>query len=85
MLCGLLNFATKVVVAGRLFLRRLYDLMHGLRKPHHRVKLSKGCRDEFQIWKDLLSQFNGKCFFMDENWVSSDRLELFTDASVKIG
>ena len=29
MLCGLLNFATKVVVAGRPFLRRLYDLTYG--------------------------------------------------------
>lgn len=28
MLCGLLNFATKVVVAGRPFLRRLYDLTY---------------------------------------------------------
>ena len=85
MLCGLLNFATKVVVAGRPFLRRLYDLTYGLRKPHHRVKLSKGCRDDLQIWKEFLSQFNGKCFFMDENWVSSDKLELFTDASGQIG
>ena len=29
MLCGLLNFAAKVVVAGRPFLRRLYDLTYG--------------------------------------------------------
>ena len=29
MSCGLLNFATKVVVAGRPFLRRLYDLTYG--------------------------------------------------------
>lgn len=85
MLCGLLNFATKDVVAVCPFLRRLYDLTYGLRKSHHRVKLSKGGRDDLQIWKEFLSQFNGKCFFMDENWVSSDRLELFTDASVKIG
>jgi hypothetical protein len=63
MLCGLLNFATKVVVAGSPFLRRLYDLIHGLMKPHHRVKLSKGCRDELQIWKEFLSQLNGKWFF----------------------
>ena len=33
-LTGLLNFACSVVVPGRAFLRRLIDLIIGVRKPH---------------------------------------------------
>ena len=35
-LVGLLNFATAVVLPGRAFLRRLFDLTRGIQEPHHR-------------------------------------------------
>lgn len=62
-LCGLLNFACSVIVTGRAFLRRLFDLTRGLRKPHHRVRLTRGCKDDLLVWKELLQNFTGKCFF----------------------
>ena len=65
-LCGLLNFTCQVVVPGRAFLRRLFDLTHNLQKPHHRIKLTRGCKDDLLVWKEFLEQFNGKCFFIDE-------------------
>ncbi len=34
-LIGLLNFATSVITPGTAFLRRLYDLKHGVKSPHH--------------------------------------------------
>lgn len=80
-LCGLLNFACQEVVPGRAFLRRLFELTYGLKKAHHRVKLNRGCKDDLQVWKTFLEQFNGKCFFIDETWVYSDKFLLFTDAS----
>ena len=37
---GLLNFTCSVVLPGRAFLRRLFDLTKGVRRPHHRIRLS---------------------------------------------
>jgi hypothetical protein len=68
-LCGLLNFACQVVVPGRAFLHRLFELTYGLKKAHHRIKLDRGCNDDLQAWKTFLEQFNGKYFFIDETWV----------------
>lgn len=80
-LCGLLNFACSVIVAGKAFLRRLFELTRGLRKPHHRVKLTRGCKDDLIVWKTFLENFNGKCFFLDDRLISADMLQLYTDAS----
>ena len=76
-LCGLLNFACSVIVPGRAFLRRLFDLTRGLRKPYYRVRLRKGCKDDLKMWKNFLENFNGKCFFIDQVWISSDKLQLY--------
>ena len=84
-LCGLLNIACTVVVSGRAFLRRLFNLTKGLRKPHHRVKLNKGCKEDLLVWKEFLENFNGKCFFIDDIWVTNDQLQLYTDASGVLG
>lgn len=62
-LCGLLNFACSMIVSGRAFLRRLFDLTRGIQKPHHRVRLTRGCKDDLLVWKELLQNFTGKYFF----------------------
>jgi len=82
---GLLNFACRVVLPGRAFLRRLFDLSRGLQKPHHRVKLKGGCKEDLKVWEEFLHQFNGTCFFLDEIYLASEKLKLFTDASGSIG
>ena len=73
------------MVPGRDFLRRLLDLCRGLRKPHHRVKLTVGVKDDLKVWEQFLIFFNGKCFFMEDNVVSTDMLQLYTYASGKYG
>ena len=84
-LCGVLNFACDVIIPGRAFLRRLFDLCKGLRKPHHRIKLTRSIKDDLQIWKEFLMQFNGKCFFLEDKFVEADVLHLYTNASGSIG
>ncbi|CAC5416369.1 unnamed protein product [Mytilus coruscus] len=84
-LCGLLNFACQVVLPGRAFLRRLYEITKTLRKPQHTVKLTRGCKDDLLVWKSFLEHFNGKCFFIDERMVSNDVFQLYTDASGTYG
>jgi len=69
-LCGLLNFSCQVVLPGRTFLRRLFELTRGLEKPHHHVKLKRGCKDDLLVWKEFLHTFNGKYFFLEEKfWI----------------
>lgn len=82
---GLLNFACSVVRPGRAFLRRLIDLTIGVRSPHHFIRLSTEAKNDMRIWLEFLSQFNGHSFFLDDNWASSIKLNLFTDASGALG
>ena len=48
-LCGVLNFVCQVVVPGRTFLRRLFDRCRGIRKPHHKVKLVRGVKEDLRV------------------------------------
>ena len=40
-LVGKLNFACRVVVPGRAFLRRLHNLLRGRTKKHHLIRINK--------------------------------------------
>jgi hypothetical protein len=84
-LCGLLNFACAVVSPGRAFLRRLIDLTIGVHAPHHFIRLNKEVKADLNIWQNFLAEFNGKCFFLDDNWNTSPQLNLYTDAAGSLG
>lgn len=84
-LLGLLNFASLVVVPGRTFLRRLYDLTRGMTNPNHHIRLTKEARKDLQAWETFMSDFNGKSLFMFDDWVSSDSLRLQTDSAESCG
>ncbi|XP_074639612.1 uncharacterized protein LOC141897834 [Acropora palmata] len=78
---GLLNFACSVVRPGRAFLRRLIDLTVGVRLPNHCIRLNREVKEDLKTWLSFLLNFNGRCFFLDDLWVNSSKLNLFTDAS----
>ena len=84
---GKLSFAARVVIPGRTFMRRLWDLLakfnHG--EPHFRIRLPDGCKEDLRWWKVLLTDWNGKAFFLDRQWTTSSSLGLYTDASGSIG
>lgn len=80
-LVGVLNFACSVVVPGRCFLRRLISLSKGLRRPHHRVRVSVSAKEDMRMWLAFIEQYNGKSLFLSNRWESSDTLKFFTDAS----
>ena len=84
-LTGLLNFACTVVVPGRAFLRRLIDLTIAVRKPHFLIRLSKDVKEDLVVWQSFLSGFNGRSFFLADQWKNSNQLELYTDASGAMG
>ena len=83
-LIGLLNF-TCSVVPGRAFLRRLIDLTIGVKHRNHRIRITAAVRADLIVWKQFLQSFNGKAFFLDETFVASPRLHLFTDSAASLG
>ena len=80
-LIGTLNFACRVVPPGRAFLQRIINLTVGLKKAHHRTRLSKAFFDDLAMWELFVRGWNGKSFFLNKAWESSLNLHLFTDAS----
>ena len=81
---GLLNF-TCSVVPGRAFLRRLIDLTKGVKHPRHRIRITAPVRADLNVWKYFLQSFNGRSFFIDETFLASPNLKLFTDAAASLG
>ncbi|KAJ1137200.1 hypothetical protein NDU88_003613 [Pleurodeles waltl] len=58
-LLGYLNFACRVVRAGRTFCRRLGMALVGRQLPHHHVLLRAGVKADLRMWGVFLEQFNG--------------------------
>ncbi len=81
-LCGKLCFATCTIQFGRPFIRRLYDLTVGLKKPFYRRRLTVETKQDLLVWKDFLSHFNGKSFLGP---LPDFQTELCSDASLLFG
>ena len=81
---GLLNFACQVILPGRAFLRRLIDLTIGKEAPHHWIKISSVTED-LLVWLNFLAEHNGIVMFVDERVISNHDVQLYTDASGKLG
>jgi hypothetical protein len=81
-LIGLLNFVCQVVLPGRAFCRRLIDATCNIRKPHHRIRVSKSMREDIKVWLTFLSEYNGVTVITDNAWASNETLELFIDSAV---
>jgi hypothetical protein len=81
-LIGLLHFACAVVTPGRCFLRRLIDLTIGLKKPHHKRRLTAEAHADIKAWTVFIDEFNGTAIMLDNAWAMSTSLHLFTDSSI---
>ena len=82
---GLLNFACVAVPLGRPFLRRLSDMCCGIRRPYHRVSLTKAARLDLRAWLLFLDHFNGRSLLDGRRWQQSPGLVLETDAAGAVG
>ena len=81
----LLNFTCSVVIPGRAFLRRSYDLAIGVSKPHHLIRLTKEKKADLRIWQEFVLKFNGRSFFLEDWWLCSQHFRLLTEASGSLG
>ena len=80
-LIGKLNHAAKVVVAGRLFLRRMIGVAYSVRELHHWVHLSEGFRSDLEWWFAFLSRWNGRSMMEVHNPCWSPQVTFSSDAS----
>lgn len=84
-LIGYLNFTCSVVLPGRAFLRRLISSIMGVRQPYHFIKISAEMKSDLAMWKSFVSSFNGKSMFLNDRFLSSSVLSLYTDAAASLG
>jgi len=84
-LLGHLNFACRVIPAGRSFISRLLETATSVKKLHYRVHLNTNCRADICMWQYLLAHWNGVSFFLDNNITKAHDMYLFTDAAGSTG
>ena len=78
-------FCARALPAGRAFSRRLYIACQRGKKPHHFIRISKDILNDISIWKIFLEYYNGISYILDDEWLSSSVLNLFTDSAGGIG
>ena len=82
---GLLNFCCIVVRLGRCFRPRLIDLTKSVSRPDHRITLNKDARRDLAAWLLFVEHYNSRNLLLQEKWVTSPSLNLYTDALGSIG
>lgn len=81
---GHLNFAMQVIRPGRTFIGYLLSVAHAVPNLKDRVYLSAECVLDFNMWEQLLHQWNGVTMFLKDS-IDSPDFHLFTDAAGSIG
>ena len=84
-LAGLLQFACGVIVPGRAFLVRLYNLIRGRSNPEFSVHLNHEVKKDLQVWLSFLSKFNGISLYREQLFLSPQVLHIYTDAAKSLG
>ena len=84
-LAGMLQFACGVIVPGRAFLVRLYNLVRGKSNPEYSVSLTAEVKKDLVVWLDFLSNFNGISLYREQLFLSPEVIHVYTDASKNIG
>ena len=79
------NRIIKFYLPYRASLRRLIDLTKGITKPHYHIRISRAAKQDLTMWLQFLTEFNGRSFFLNDIWETSQTLQLFTDAAGSIG
>ena len=83
---GKLSFASRVVVPGRMFTRRLWDLKscyHQV-KAHYRVKIPAQCRHDLLWWQVLLEQWNRRTFFLNPGNTPATDLGIYSGRLIPV-
>ncbi len=66
---------------AKAFLRHLIDLTIGRTKPHYYIPLRKEAILDIRMWSICLDKYNGKSFMYGLSKMSSNKVNLYSDAS----
>ena len=80
-LCGILSHASKVIRGGRVFSRRIIDLLKDLPSGNQRVRLNQDFSLDMEWWKQYSASFNGKAKLIHSNF--GDGPVVFSDACLQ--
>lgn len=80
-LVGKLNFFAKVIVPGRIFTRRLIDLIYTVSRPSHHITITRLAREDIHWWRELLQSWNRSSIIPNPRRLYSSDLMLFSDAA----
>ena len=78
-LVGKLSFISKCVRQSRLFLSRILALLRALKRPSHRVRLTREFRRDIAWWQRFLRAYNGVSVISLPSWTAPDTI-FSTDA-----
>ncbi|XP_062604208.1 uncharacterized protein LOC134266009 isoform X1 [Saccostrea cucullata] len=84
-LIGVLNFACSVILPGRAFLRRCINVLMKVSENQKFITIGLECKQDMFVWLTFLEKYNGKTMFLDEKFLSSNTLQLYTDAAQSKG
>lgn len=82
-LVGVLNFACSVILPCRVF--SFIQLTMQVSENQKFVSTNKECNDDMAMWLVFLDSYNGKTMCLDEKFISSNTLHLYTDAAQSKG
>ena len=80
-LIGKLSFVCRVVRPGRPFLRRLITLSTKAKQNNHHIDITSEARKDIQWWLTNLPLLNRLSIIPDSSTITSDDIQLHTDAS----
>ena len=83
-LVGKLAHACKVVRPGKTFLRRMFELVSGVRQPHHHIRLNAEFRSDLTWWATFLESWNGVSLLQEYGPIRVSH-EFASDASGRFG
>lgn len=84
-LAGMLQFACGVIIPGRAFLVRLYNLIRGKTNPNFSVQLTAEVKEDLRVWLGFLQNFNGVALYREQLFLSPQVLHIYTDAAKTLG
>ena len=80
-LVGMLAFCARALTSARAFNRRMYGSLSKATRPHHRIRVTKGIKEDLKVWLKFLTTFNGESYIQSSEWFSNKSLQLFTDSA----
>ena len=84
-LLGHCSFAARVVIHGRTFLSRMFQLSSTVKNLYEIVAFTRECKEDIWMWLHLLREWNGVSMFHYSDYVPTRDLMLSTDSSSNYG